>query len=481
MDKPILLSRWKPYHKSGQISETVQNLFEQLGPDSPYLYCALPYSLLGEKSNLSVPEQGVVGADNMPDAAEGSFLGEAAGQWVADSEAAFVLLGAPDRRKYFDESDAHIGAKVRAALSAGVNPILCVGETEEDAQAGSTAEVLQQQIQSAYGDLEPNEFQDLTVVYQGAWPTLHGNSTLAATLTASVETLQQALQACFGDEQASNISVLLSLPYSMHNCEELITATYKSCNGYYVDAATTHSDILPQLIKAIESTVAEDVTLEPEPSQTEESVIDEASISAVETQEIAEIAEQVEADVSVDAELDTTPEDPSSAPEEIAQPLPRDEISDDSIMEGVSEEHPLEITAAEAPELSQDVLEAPSQPEEQFQSSTVTEDAEVTLPTPASEDAYESAASEEQPVRPTEDEETLTTELDVDEDDTELDEDDSEFEQDDSELDEDDTELDEDDSELDEDDSELDEDDTELDEDDSEELPSEKPKDEEHK
>ena len=120
-------------------------------------------ALAGAKSDVGL------GAQNMHDKANGAFTGEVAPAMLVDLGCRYVILGHSERRTLFGETDAAVNAKTKAALAAGLVPIVCVGETLEEREAGRTSAVVTGQVQGSLAGLAPAELEQVVVAYEPVW------------------------------------------------------------------------------------------------------------------------------------------------------------------------------------------------------------------------------------------------------------------------------------------------------------------------
>jgi len=120
-------------------------------------------TLAGAKSDVGL------GAQNMLDKPSGAFTGEVAPPMLVDLGCGYVILGHSERRTLFGETDAAVNAKTKAALAAGLVPIVCVGETLEEREAGRTSAVVTGQVQGSLAGLSPAELEKVVVAYEPVW------------------------------------------------------------------------------------------------------------------------------------------------------------------------------------------------------------------------------------------------------------------------------------------------------------------------
>ncbi|MFM8735441.1 MAG: triose-phosphate isomerase [Pirellulales bacterium] len=110
-----------------------------------------------------------LGAQNMHDKPSGAFTGEVAPSMLVDLGCRYVILGHSERRTLFGETDAIVNAKTKAALAAGLTPIVCVGETLEEREAGRTADVVTTQVRGSLAGLSPADVDKVVIAYEPVW------------------------------------------------------------------------------------------------------------------------------------------------------------------------------------------------------------------------------------------------------------------------------------------------------------------------
>ena len=110
-----------------------------------------------------------ISAQNLDWRKEGAFTGEVSAQMLADAGCKYVIIGHSERRQFFGETDSGVAQKAKAAVDAGLTPIVCVGELLADREAGKTEGVLCQQFIAGPGSLTPEEFSRILLAYEPVW------------------------------------------------------------------------------------------------------------------------------------------------------------------------------------------------------------------------------------------------------------------------------------------------------------------------
>ncbi len=223
--RPLMAGNWKMYKTPAQTKE----FFTAFRPlvagvdDRDVLICPPTVDLQTAKS-CAVDTEIKVGAQTMHYAAEGAYTGETSPAMLAEMGVPFVILGHSERRQYYDENDADLAKKVRAALDAGLKPILCCGETLEERQAGRTESKVGGQLDADLAEVGPAELANVAIAYEPIWAIGTG-------VTATPEQAQETVAFCrrkvrerFGDAadgvrilyggsvKPDNIDVLMAQP-----------------------------------------------------------------------------------------------------------------------------------------------------------------------------------------------------------------------------------------------------------------------------
>jgi triosephosphate isomerase len=127
-----------------------------------------PFTALSSVAGLLKDADIFLGAQNLYWESQGAFTGEISPQMIAEL-ASHVIIGHSERRALFQDSDDAVNKKIKAALEVGLTPILCVGETLEENEAGETSAVIKRQLTSALDGLERNQIGKMMIAYEPVW------------------------------------------------------------------------------------------------------------------------------------------------------------------------------------------------------------------------------------------------------------------------------------------------------------------------
>jgi len=146
---PYLAANWKMHKTRPEAAAFTDALLPRIAATPHDVVICPPFTALAEVAERSLGSAVAVGAQNMHEEGTGAYTGEVSAEMLAEAGASAVILGHSERRQLFGETDEALARKVPAALDAGLTPILCVGETEEQRDAGRTEEVVGAQLRAA--------------------------------------------------------------------------------------------------------------------------------------------------------------------------------------------------------------------------------------------------------------------------------------------------------------------------------------------
>ena len=169
MRTPIVAGNWKMNKTVAEARNLVYELLTDLkAVQGVQKVLCPPFPALSAVSEL-LRETGIgLGAQTLHWEAKGAYTGETAPNMVAEF-CQYVILGHSERRAYFGETDETVNKKIKAALGVGLIPIVCVGETYDENQAGRTAEVVTRQVNGALAGLDAATVQGLVIAYEPVW------------------------------------------------------------------------------------------------------------------------------------------------------------------------------------------------------------------------------------------------------------------------------------------------------------------------
>lgn len=250
MRTPLMAGNWKMYKGPGQAIVFLNELSEAVADakDREVLICPPFVDLyaLGRmlrKSGAPIK----LGAQNLYPAEEGAYTGEIAPPMLVECNCDYVILGHSERRQYFKEDDSFINAKVKIARQFDLIPILCVGETEEQRDAGQAEEVVTTQVQKGLVGVEIDEASDLVIAYEPVWAIGTGRTATPEDAQAMQAHIRAILAERYGGELAGGIRILYGGSVKPTNVDDLMAQP--DIDGALVGGASLQVESFARIVK----------------------------------------------------------------------------------------------------------------------------------------------------------------------------------------------------------------------------------------
>jgi len=246
--KPLIAGNWKLWGTRAQAADYCERL-PGLLPDEPAASVGIcvPYTALDACVGALADTGVFVGAQNMHAVAEGAFTGEVSAAMLVEAGAHAVVLGHSERRAYDGETDRALQAKVPAALAAGLCPILCVGETEDEREAGDMQRKLRQQVGEDLQAVPEDQLADVVIAYEPIWAIGTGKVASPEQAQEAVA-LVRALVADRSREAGERIRILYGGSVKPGNAPE--TLAQPDVDGALVGGASLDPEVFAEIVAA---------------------------------------------------------------------------------------------------------------------------------------------------------------------------------------------------------------------------------------
>lgn len=168
--------------------------------------CA-PFTALPALAQVLEGTDIALGAQNMHFEEQGAFTGEISPSMLKEIGVRYVIIGHSERRQYFRETDETVNKKVVAALKHGLVPIVCVGESLDEREAGETAAVVRTQTEGAFAGLEAAQLADVIIAYEPIWAIGTGKSSTAEDANETIAIIRSVMAERFGQSTAEQVRI----------------------------------------------------------------------------------------------------------------------------------------------------------------------------------------------------------------------------------------------------------------------------------
>ena len=246
MRKPIIAGNWKMNKTPSEAVELINEL-KPLVADAqatvvvcPTFVCLPAAKAALEGSNIHL------GAQTMHFEPKGAFTGEITAEMLKEVGVEYVIIGHSERRQYYAETDETVNKKVKAALAAGLIPIICVGEFLEQREDGVTAEVVAMQTKLALKDLTPEQVASLVIAYEPIWAIGTGKTATSQDANETIGVIRAAVREVFGSA-ADEVRIQYGGSMNPKNATELMAQP--EIDGGLIGGASLKAEDFSQVVK----------------------------------------------------------------------------------------------------------------------------------------------------------------------------------------------------------------------------------------
>ena len=246
MRRKVIAGNWKMNLLPNEAIALIEGLAPQVKDTKNDVIICVPYTDLFY-SLLSVQDTNIkVGAQNMHFEESGAFTGEISGKMLQSINVEYVIIGHSERRQYFAETDETVNKKVKAALKYDLKPIICVGETLEQREAGNAIDIITTQTRLALEGLKPEEMKTITIAYEPIWAIGTGKTATSDDANTSIKAIREEIRNLYGDEIADNTIILYGGSVNSSNAKELFETS--DIDGGLVGGASLKADEFAKIV-----------------------------------------------------------------------------------------------------------------------------------------------------------------------------------------------------------------------------------------
>jgi triosephosphate isomerase len=248
---PLIAGNWKMHKTEMQAEEYIQALLPRVSSTSGMdIAICVPFTDLRAMVDSARGSRVEVYAQNMHHEPEGAYTGEVSPAMLSELDVSGVVLGHSERRQLFGETDKALALKIPAALAADLVPILCVGETEAEREAGDTERKLRNQIGEDLAGVSDEKLADIVIAYEPIWAIGTGKVATPEQAQEAVAFVR-ALVAGRSPEAAERVRILYGGSVKPENAAELLSLP--DVDGALVGGASLDAESFAAIVSAAQS------------------------------------------------------------------------------------------------------------------------------------------------------------------------------------------------------------------------------------
>ena len=253
MRKKFVVGNWKMYTTAAEARQLTKAIVDSIGmmsiEDRVSVAVCPPFPYLALVGEMLKGSRVALGAQNLYPEKEGAFTGEVSPTMLLDLGCTYVILGHSERRHTLGESDAFINQKVRVALAAGLDVILCVGETLDQRETDQTEAVLGRQLAQGLAALSAETLPRLSIAYEPVWAIGgHGHHTTPQQAQETHGVIRRRFGQMFGETSAQTLVIQYGGSVKPENAAALLSR--HGVDGALIGGASLHADQFLAIVRA---------------------------------------------------------------------------------------------------------------------------------------------------------------------------------------------------------------------------------------
>jgi triosephosphate isomerase len=250
--KKVIAGNWKMNKTASEAVTLTKDIIAQVGRETSVdIVLCPPFTALSAVAHVLEGQTVKLGGQNMHPEKNGAYTGEVSAEMLRTLYVTHVILGHSERRTYFAETDAFINRKVLTALANELKPILCVGETLAEREAGSTLAVVQRHVEGGLAGVKPEQITTVIIAYEPVWAIGTGKVATTAQAQEVHAFIRDLLTKLYGAPLAQKVRILYGGSMKPANAAELLAE--KDIDGGLIGGASLEAKSFIELVKAADA------------------------------------------------------------------------------------------------------------------------------------------------------------------------------------------------------------------------------------
>lgn len=222
MGKYIIAGNWKMNKLPSETYDFVKSVAEATKDAACEVVCCTPFVCLAEAVRAAKGTHVKIGAENLHFKDSGAYTGEVSADMLNDVGVDYVIIGHSERRQYFAETDETVNLKTKKALEKGLIPIVCVGESLEQREAGVTMTLITDQIKAAFAGIEAADAKKVVIAYEPIWAIGTGKTATAEQAEEVCGAIRKVLAEIYCEKCAQEFTIQYGGSMNAGNAAELL-------------------------------------------------------------------------------------------------------------------------------------------------------------------------------------------------------------------------------------------------------------------
>lgn len=220
--KPVIAGNWKMYKTRDEALDFIYEVASSL-PSRDHVETVICAPAITLRDLVKREGEHLrIGAQNMHSELQGAYTGELSAPMLQSYGVEYVIIGHSERRQYFNETDQFINAKTKQAIAYHITPILCVGESLEIREAGTTNQVVEKQVELALQGISAQDVLNVILAYEPIWAIGTGKTATSLQANETILAIRHKLASLYGQDTAQKVRILYGGSVKPSNIVELL-------------------------------------------------------------------------------------------------------------------------------------------------------------------------------------------------------------------------------------------------------------------
>lgn len=246
--KAIIAGNWKMNKTPSEAKELLTAIIPAVKDANCEVIACVPYVDLSVAIDVTKGSNVKIGAENCHWAESGAFTGEISTGMLKEMGVEYVVIGHSERRQYFGETDETVNKRTKAALAAGLKPIVCVGELLWERECDITEEVIARQIKLDLFDVSAEDVKNTVIAYEPVWAIGTGKTATADQAEEVCAYIRETLAKLYDKETADTVTIQYGGSMNDGNADELLSKT--NVDGGLIGGASLIAEKFAAIVKA---------------------------------------------------------------------------------------------------------------------------------------------------------------------------------------------------------------------------------------
>ena len=243
MRRNIIAGNWKMNMLPNEAISFIEEIEPMVKDTKNEVIICVPFTDFFYANNMAQGTNIQVGVQNMHYEDKGAYTGEISAPMLKSVNCKYVIVGHSERRQYFNETDETVNKKIKKALEYELTPIVCVGETLEEKEAGKTIEIITSQIEKGLVDLTASDLDKIVIAYEPIWAIGTGKTATSEDAQNAIQAIREKIKSLFNTD---DVSILYGGSVKGSNAKELFEM--KDIDGGLVGGASLEAKSFSEIV-----------------------------------------------------------------------------------------------------------------------------------------------------------------------------------------------------------------------------------------